>query len=230
MDHLQETSVSRFLAFVGVSFALHFISLQVLQTVPPRARPVMSEKVRVQVSEKPKAAEPPAPTPPPPLPSPRELKKSAPRPTTKAAAPAVPPPPVLGLSPDSVSPEGKSSFAVPLGNTTDAPDEGKRLTPEQVKGLAKDLSADAALISSTFVSPPYTAEAEDAGLEGLYVIEVYVDTNGHVGDAELRSKIGYGMDARVLESVRKARFTPRRDPLGRALAGWTEIKVRLTLE
>ena len=233
MDQLQETSFSRFLAFVGVSFALHTVSLLVLQTAPPRTRPLITEKVKVQIQEKAKPEAPPVPTPAPtpPPPKPPELKKSAPRPTqTKAPDQAPPPPPVLGLNPNSMSADGKSNFAVPLGNTTDAPDEGKRLTPEQVKALAKDLSADATLIGSSFVSPPYTEEAEDAGLEGLFVVEVFVDTEGRVGDAELRTKIGYGMDARVLETVRKARFTPRRDPLGKPLAGWTEIKVRLTLE
>jgi TonB family protein len=136
----------------------------------------------------------------------------------------------LGLNPDSFSKDGSGGFSAPLGNTTDTKDEGQRLSPEEVKGLAKDLSQDAQLVVSSFIRPPYTSEAEDAGLEGSFVIEVYVDANGQVAEAELPTKIGFGMDTRVLDAARKANFRPRKDPLGRAVPGWTQIRIRLTLD
>jgi TonB family protein len=121
-------------------------------------------------------------------------------------------------------------MAAPAGNTTMAPDEGKRLTPEEVAKLAKNLSQDAELIANTFERPPYTPEAEDAGLEGRFVVDVYVNEEGLVTSAELRKPIGFGMDQRVLESAKKSRFRPRRDAKGQPVAGWTEIKVRLTID
>lgn len=232
MEQLHESSSTRIVVIGLLSLTLHLVTLGALQYVPPQPRVMITEKVQVQITEKPR---PEAPTPPPPAPVPETppppRAQRAPQPT-QARAPdkAVPPPPVLGLSPSSVEKDGNSSFSVPVGNTTDAPDEGKRLTPEEVQALKRDLSQDAELIVSTFIAPPYTAEAEDAGLEGLFVVEVYVDMDGKVTDAELRSKIGYGMDARVLNTARQAKFKPRRDSLGKPLAGWTEIKVRLTLE
>lgn len=223
---------------IAFSLAVHALSLVVLEAIPRRAPApaLLPAKVEVQVVQKPKPVEAPKPaavpdpkpTPPPPPPKKAEAKR-APQPT-KTETTAKPATPVLGLNPNSLSSDGSGSFAVPLGNTTDAKDEGKRLTPEEVQGLAKDLSEDATLISSTFEKPIYTPEAEDAGLEGLFVVEVFVDREGRVGDAELRNKIGYGMDEKVLASARKARFKPRRDPLGKPMEGWTEISVRLQLE
>ncbi len=237
MQQLARPTFSQMALLIGVSLGLHAVTLLVLEAIPARSTIALPPaKAIVQIKEKPKAPPPPPPVsekPPEEKPkkpepkAPAEKKPKAPQPT-KTANPEAPVKPVLGLNPDSLSKEG--SFAVPAGNTTDAKDEGIRLSPEQVKGLAKDLSEDAALISSTFEQPAFTPEAEEAGLEGSYVIEVYVDREGRVTDAELRNKIGYGMDERVLASARKARFKPRRDPLGKFLEGWTEIRVRLTLE
>lgn len=236
MQQLAAPSFSQLALLIGLSLAVHAGGLLILELLPKR-RPELTSlppaKVQVQVVEKPKPLPEPAletpkrPTPPPP---PKKVAAPrAPRPTT-SATPEKTSPPVLGLNPQSLSSDGSGSFAVPLGNTTDAKDEGKRLTPEEVKGLARDLSEDASLITSTFEKPVYTAEAEDAALEGLFVVEVFVNKEGRVTDAELRNKIGYGMDEKVLASALKARFKPRRDPLGQPIEGWTEISVRLQLE
>jgi protein TonB len=136
----------------------------------------------------------------------------------------------MGLSQESFAEGGKGGFSAPAGNTTMAPDEGKRLSPEEIRKLDRDLSADAKLIDGSFIKPEYTPEAEENNLEGAFVIEVYVDTQGKVLEAELRKKIGYGMDERVLNAAKNARFSPRKSPVGQALAGWTELRVRLNLE
>ena len=79
------------------------------------------------------------------------------------------------------------------------------------------------------MTPIYTDDAIDMGLEGTFIVDVYVDVSGAVQTAELRKKVGYGMDQRLLDAARKARYEPRKDQFGRPLAGWAEIAFRLLL-
>jgi protein TonB len=236
MDILRQSAVSRILAIWGASLLVHLVFLFGVQYIP-RAEPAKTyQKVAVNVVEKPKPVEA-APPPPAPEPKPTEAPKPKPAPQPKATpakekpvdnAPA--PEPVMGLSKESFAEDGKGSFRAPAGNTTMVPDEGKRLSPEEIRKLDRDLSADAELIAGSFIKPEYTAEAEENGLEGSFVIDVYIDTQGKVVEAELRKKIGYGMDERVLNAARNSRFSPRKNPLGQPIAGWKELKIRLTLE
>jgi protein TonB len=238
MEHIQQPSWKHLITFLGFSLGVHVCSLVILGTLNPRqSDQTVPQRVAINVVEKPKpkpieAA--PEPKQPPVAPveakAERSPTKPKPKPTTTRTTPQAAPQPVLGLNPDSFSKDGSGSFSAPMGNTTDTKDEGKRLSPEDIKGLAKDLSQDAELLVSSFVRPPYTPEAEDAGLEGSFVIEVYVDATGQVTEAELPNKIGYGMDVRVLDAARKAKFRPRKDPLGRVVPGWTQIRIRLTLD
>jgi len=135
---------------------------------------------------------------------------------------------VQGLPPDAVT-NAASSFAAPIGNTLMVEDEGKRLDANQVKQLTKDLSNGAILIQGSFTIPEYTQAALDANLEGVYVVDVYVDEKGNVIEAQLRKKIGYGMDILVIASAQSARFKPRTNSMGGAIPGWTEIRFRLTI-
>jgi protein TonB len=235
MDILRPSAFSRDLAIWGASLLLHLSLLSAVQYLPRPERAKTYSKVAVNVVEKPKPVE--AAPPPTPEPKPTEAPKPKPAPQPKAtpakAKPvdnAPPPQPVMGLSKESFVEGGKGSFSAPAGNTTMLPDEGKRLSPEEIRKLDRDLSADAELIEGSFIEPDYTPEAEENGLEGSFVIDVYIDTQGKVVEAELRKKIGYGMDERVLSAARNARFSPRKNPLGQPLAGWKEIKIRLTLE
>ncbi len=233
MDILRRTGFSISLGIWGASLVLHLMFFSVVQYIP-RPEPARTyTKVAVNVVEKSKPVEAAPPTP---EPKPTEAPKPKPAPQPKAT-PAIktadntpPPQPVMGLSKESFVEGGKGSFSAPAGNTTMVPDEGKRLSPEEIRKLDRDLSADAKLIDGSFIEPEYTPEAEENALEGSFVVEVYVDTQGKVVEAELRKKIGFGMDERVLNAARNARFSPRKNPLGQPLAGWTEVKVRLDLE
>jgi periplasmic protein TonB len=235
MDILRQPGFSSYLAIWGASLVLHFAFLSGVQFLP-RPEPARTySKVAVNVVEKPKPVEA-APVEPEPKPTeaPKPKPKPAPQekatPTVKANDNTPPPQPVMGLSKESFAEGGKGGFSAPAGNTTLAPDEGKRLSPEEIRKLDRDLSADAKLIDGSFIKPDYTPEAEENSLEGSFVIEVYVDTQGKVVEAELRKKIGYGMDERVLNAAKNARFSPRKNPVGQALAGWTELRIRLNLE
>lgn len=233
MDILRQSGFSSFIAIWGASLLLHLLFFSVVQYIPRPELAHTYNKVAVNVVEKPKPVEaaPPAPEPKPaeaPKPKPKPKQKATP--TVKPNDNTPPPQPVMGLNKESFAEGGKGSFSAPAGNTTMIPDDGRRLSPEQIRKLDRDLSADAKLIEGSFIKPEYTAEAEENALEGSFVIEVYVDAQGKVVEAELRKKIGYGMDERVLNAAKNARFSPRKNPLGQPLAGWTELKIRLTLE
>lgn len=217
-----------------VAHILLFVGISVYATMPkpepqpitvkiipkPKPKPVVAEEKKEEIPPKPeKQPEKPK--------APKEKKITSER--KPKQDPVKPPPPVQGLSPDAVSPDGKG-IAAPVGNTLMVADEGKRLKPEEVKPLGnEDLSSDPKLIRSSIETPTYTDAAIDAGLEGTFAVDVYVDASGAVTSADLPKKIGYGMDKKVMAAAEKARFEPRKDKMGRAVAGWTTISFRLEL-
>ncbi|MBM4250592.1 MAG: TonB family protein [Deltaproteobacteria bacterium] len=197
---------------------------------PPAQR---LQAVKVKIVEQPVVAkaEPPPPPPPPP---PRERPKPKPKPPKVASERKSPPPkpnepppkPVQGLTADAMTAGGK--VAAPLGNTLMVEDTGERLK-EEPGALQGDMSAEPELIRDSITKPEYTQAAIDAGLEGSAIVEVLVEETGRVLDAELKKRIGFGMDERILTSAKGARFKPRRNRYGRAETAWTEIKFTLQL-
>ncbi len=163
-----------------------------------------------------------------------EKPKPPPRtPTPAATTPASQPPPkqvvpVQGLRPEALT-DSPSTVVAPIGNTLMVEDEGKRLNADQVEQMGADQSAGARLIQGSFLIPEYTQDALDTNLEGSYIVDLYIDEAGKVIDAQPRKKIGYGMDERVVQSARSARFIPRKNRQGGAIAGWTELRFTLTI-
>lgn len=135
---------------------------------------------------------------------------------------------VQGIPPDAVTPDA-TGIAAPIGNTLMTEDEGKRIRPEDFRELAGDLSADARLILGSVKVPAYTDAALEANLEGNFIVDVYVDENGEVLQSELRKRVGFGMDERLLDAARVAKFKPRKNKLGKVEAGWAEIKFSLVI-
>lgn len=226
---------SEFLTAVG-SLAFHLVvftglSFLVAHREPRTRLPQNAIKVSIQ-DQKPEV-------PPPPPPVQKERKKIPPKPPKVAQSapqkmepkPDTPPPqPVYGVAKESLSPAQQGGIAVPVGNTTMMADDGKRMRPEDVQKLDRDLSSDPQLELNSLALPKYTDAAVEAGLEGRFVVDVYVNERGAVDDVQLRKKIGFEMDTRVMEAIRKARFKPRRNPVGLPIAGWTEITIRLELD
>ena len=223
---------------VAISIAAHILVAILVVTLRPtsHSKTMVPVTVKIHRTEKPK-------------PQPPEVKKEESKPEPKKADKPKPKPkekkvsterktkeppkemakPIQGLSPSALAPEGKGITA-PVGNTLLTEDPGKRVKPEDVKPLSNDdLSADAALIASSVVVPKYTEDAIDAGVEATVTVDVFVDATGQVKDAELKKKIGYGMDARILDTARNARFIPRKDRYGRSVEGWAEIRFRLEI-
>jgi protein TonB len=191
------------------------------------------EPVRVRIVEKPpepkveepippKPAEPPKPKPkpkePPPVASERQKPKEPPKEEVK---------PIQGLDKNSLDPTGTSAVAAPIGNTLMTKDTGERVT--DAEALAADMTADAQLIRGSITIPQYTDAALDANFEGYVIVDVFVDEKGDVKEAELRKKVGYGMDERILLAANAAKFVPRKNKIGTAISGWTELKFNLQI-
>lgn len=206
-----------------ISIVMHVLSAGWLFRIDRRPVTGVMEPIKVKVVvNEPKSME---------VLPPKPEKKEKPKPQNLAPNAQVTPnapqtdTPVQGLTKDSLSDQG--TMAAPVGNTLMKEDEGKRL--EQVEALRGDMSAPARLIPQTLAAPPYTDEALDATLEGSFIVDVFVNLDGTVRDAELRKKIGFGMDVRVLEAVRSARFNPRKNRFGVSEEGWTELKFTLVI-
>lgn len=221
-------ALKSFFPTVLASLGFHFAVLALVRPHGPvEQKKETYAKVDLHIVEKQPAPEP--------LPKPEKTPPSKPMATppatTKSQAPAKATKPTFGLNPESFAKTPTDdAIALPAGNTISIPDDGTRIRPEEVQGLAADLSSDAELIASSFIRPEYTAEAESAELEGSFAIEVFVDKDGQVADAEIKKKIGFGMDARLIEAAKNSRFKPRKDQRGQPISAWTTIRIRLNLE
>jgi len=211
---------------VGASSLLHVVLLAWL-SASERSKPDESQKVKIRVVEVPKPDEPPPPIPPKPKEKPKERKPPVER-KSPEPPPEKPVEVVQGVTKESVATEGTGP-AVPVGNTLMVGDEGKRLNPDDVQSLGSDLSSDAKLVRSSLQIPEYTPEAIDAGIEGVFIVDVYVDEKGNVVQVELQKRIGFGMDERVLASARAAKYTPKRTKQGATEASWAELPFKLIL-
>ena len=69
------------------------------------------------------------------------------------------------------------------------------------------------------ISPKYPDIAQEAGIEGTVVIQVFIDKKGRVQEMKVLKGIpNTGLDEAAMEAIRKTRFTPakQRDQIGRA--------------
>lgn len=235
--------IGQLVIYAVISVVVHFALLGTVFTFSEYQQKPTYQKVKLKVNVAEVKEEPPPPPPappPPPPPKPKKIEeakvvkkeikqaqviKQQDVPQQKATET-----PVQGLNKDSFVPgPGPGGFAAPVGNTTMAQDEGKRLKPEEVQALKQDLSAPAKLVLESVKAPEYTPAAIDAGIEGVYKVEVYIDEEGRVAKVELSKRVGYQMDDRLLDSARGTKWLPRRDELGRAIAGWTSFTFTLKL-
>lgn len=220
----------------AISLVIHGISFVVVSERPEIVKKQkLVTKVKIRVAEKKKEPPPEVKPPPKPKPTPKPKKKAKkkPKPKKKKVASVRKPPknvkttqkPVFGMD-KPLNKTGKG-VAVPVGNTLMMEDDKKRV--KDVAPLAVDLSSDAKLVRSTIVTPEYTEDALDADFEGYVVVDVYVDRSGKVVEAELQKKIGYGMGPPIIAAAKKARFTPRKNRLGKPMASWTTLKFNLQI-
>ncbi len=205
---------------ITLSIVVHFMTANALNILTTRPQKIDFQPVKVRIAE-------PVPKEIPPPPKKKEPPKKQTAAPNQQVAPQAPVTdvPIQGVTKDSLSTEG--TMAAPVGNTLMVEDSGKRL--KDVEALRGDMSAPAKLIASTMVTPPYTEEALDALIQGSFIVDVYVGLDGTVREAELRKKIGYGMDVRVIDAVKGSKFIPRKNRFGVDEEGWTELKFTLVI-
>ncbi len=214
---------------LALSLFLHILPVPFLDHLAIN-KPSVPVRVKMQITKIPEA--PPEAIPEPKLPEPKPPKPKKPKPEAGLAKPnldqqSVPPASVSGLSADSVVEKGQGAFKANLGNTlSEAPPE---VRPSSVPSGSADKSRDAILISASAAKVEYTDEALDAGFEGRVIADVFVETDGTVSSAELRKKVGYGMDARLLTAARAAKFKPRLNSQGIPERAWAEITFSLVI-
>jgi len=208
---------------IGISLILHVFGFFSI-TVIPKKEETLPNAVTVKIVSKEEPEPPKKELPPKPkqIKPPKKQQLRGKKKTTQAPAKKI-----QGLSKDSLVKD--SSVSAPAGNTLMEADKGLRLSPDQIRALEKNLSSDAILIQGSFEIPKYTQAALDADTEGRFIVDVFVDKAGKVVSAELRKKVGYGMDALILDSARTSKFIPRKNAKGVPLEGWAEIKFYLQI-
>ncbi len=210
-----------YLWVVLLSIVLHTVALALLKVTTTNTRPAPPQPVKVRVVESVEKI---------PLPTKPERTEIPRKPEQRKATGPIKPQAerVQGLTKESVSTTG--TIAAPIGNSLMIEDKGKRLTPEEIASLKQDLSSPPLLIAASYVKPSYTEGAIAANLEGRYVVEVFVDENGNVKAAELKKKIGYGMDERIIEATLQAKFIAAKNEKGVPYSAWGEFTITLELE
>jgi periplasmic protein TonB len=77
------------------------------------------------------------------------------------------------------------------------------------------------------VSPRYTREAYDAGIEGLVILEVVINADGSVRVVKVVKGLGMGLDQKAAEAAEKWRFKPaEKDGNPIAITGRVELYFR----
>ena len=217
---------------VVVSFFVHLGGMGglIFMSSRPKDKKMVPVKITVTETKVPPPVEVPPVIPPKPEPKPKKKDppKTPPTQTPQKVEQQTPVEAIQGISPDAMVTDGKG-LSAPVGNTLLKEDEGKRLKPEDVGKLQQDCSSDARLIRETVTTPKYTEAALDANLEGAFVVDIFVDAQGVVLEAELRKKVGFGMDERIIESVKSSKFVPRKNKVCGSIAGWAEIKFSLVI-
>jgi periplasmic protein TonB len=199
-------------------------------------RRLIQKVVQMTVVELPKIDKLPPPRTEPPPPPP----KRAPPPPKSAAKTAAPPKsdtpqpqssePVVGLDDGSFGEGDGASFQV--GNT-------------QLGEPTSVARAPAAPLAGPVVKVPpklvpagiperaercrYSQRAQKRGLQGLMVIEVDIDDQGRVTDADVRQPLDEEIDRECLEAVRLARFEPATLG-GQAIASTRFLRLRFELD
>jgi periplasmic protein TonB len=72
--------------------------------------------------------------------------------------------------------------------------------------------------------PTYTDDARHGKVQGTVTLQVLVGADGRAQAIRLVKGIGFGLDARAVETVRGWKFTPARDGVHRPIAAWVTVE------
>lgn len=125
------------------------------------------------------------------------------------------------FAPDITIPETEIPGYVPLTEVSSMPSKGPSSIFVEYDEPPKPL---------TPIRPKYPEIAQEAGIEGLVVVNVYIDKKGRVKETSIRKGIpNTGLNEAAVEAIRKTRFTPamQRDM---AVGVWISIPVKFRLK
>jgi TonB family protein len=78
------------------------------------------------------------------------------------------------------------------------------------------------------VDPDYSAEAQDAKVEGTVLLSVVIESDGLAHDINVVKKLGSGLDEKAVEAVLKWKFQPgMKDGVAVAVRAQIEVNFRL---
>jgi periplasmic protein TonB len=191
-----------------------------LASAPSEARAEKPVEVPVEIQPKPESIRPDS------IKRPQETKKPKPRnlPTPPPARPAEAP----GVSGGVVG----GSEGGTVGGTLGGVDGGKLGGVVGGQGDAPVPASQVAVppVLLSDVRPKYPPIARARGVEGLVVVEVIIDHEGHVESDSVQVKqSASAFDAAATEAVRQWRFRPARNAAGRTVRVILEVPIRFQL-
>jgi TonB family protein len=101
-------------------------------------------------------------------------------------------------------PTGAKLFQLPAAPAAKATPE-----PEPAPSHLSRVMARPEAIFET--QPEYSQEAWDEGIQGKVILTARVETDGSIHDFKIEQSLGYGLDEKAIECVRKWRFKPATD-------------------
>ena len=75
----------------------------------------------------------------------------------------------------------------------------------------------------------YPEAARRQGIEGEVTYRIFVDESGKVTQVKIVKRLGYGLDEKGEQLVRRIRFEPARDTNDRAVGVWRSWSIQFTL-
>jgi protein TonB len=163
----------------------------------------------------------------------------------------VPPPPTIELTPTPLSAAESTPPAIHVIATTadvrqnmptlsqkeraprtNSTSGRRRVSSLAPTGMSAGSGGGAGYVPPQFLlryKPPYPAEARAQRIEGVVLLLVGVDAEGHVTSANIQHGSGHAMlDRAALDAVRKWRFSPALQS-GRAIPATVEIPIRFNV-
>jgi TonB family protein len=77
--------------------------------------------------------------------------------------------------------------------------------------------------------PQYSEDARKAKFQGIVVLQVIIQPDGHATNIQVVKGAGLGLDEKAIEAVRTWRFKPAIGPSGTPVATITPIEVNFRL-
>jgi protein TonB len=198
---------------------------------------------------------PPPPPPPepepakPPPPPPPKAKQDKPPPPPPEDTPLPPPPAEAPSEPAPEAPTqkiytmpGPGQMVVPAQPETGSAHGRPKTTGEQVGGSTTGGTGQSVSVAAIKTMPKPTGDydyvdlgkdypeaARRQGIEGEVTYRIFVDETGKVTQVKVVKGVGFGLDEKGAQLIRRIKFEPARDTNDRAVGVWRSWSIQFTL-